>query len=80
MIGGIGKVLGFEAQAGVLGVGFPGLAAGGAVEVIAAVELDGGLGSKDFEDAAGYGIEECGCGFEVAGGVVEDEVVIVAFG
>ncbi len=49
-------MLGFEAQAGVRTVGYPGFAGQGTVEEIAGVELHAGLGGAHAQGAAGGGL------------------------
>ncbi len=58
LIRGIGKVLGFQAEGVAAGIGEAALAAGFAVEEIAGVKLDAGLGGPNFEDAAGGGVDD----------------------
>lgn len=60
MVGGVGEVLGFEAEGGVELVGGAGFAFDGSVEEVAAVELDAGLIGEDFEDASAGGFVDFG--------------------
>ena len=53
LVGRIGEVLGFEAEGAVFAVWLVGFSADGAVEEVAGVELDAGLGGVDFHGAAG---------------------------
>jgi len=53
VVGGIGEMLGLHAKGGTAGIGFAGLAVDAAVEKIAGVKLEAGLGGEHFEDAAG---------------------------
>ena len=65
VVGGIGKVLCFEAHGGVFGEWRAGMVVGGAIQVVATVELNGWLGCEDLEEATGSRIEKFGGRFEV---------------
>src|SRR6266851_657668 len=79
LVGGIGKVLGFQAEGGALGISEPALANSCAVKEIAGIKLDAGFGGPDFHDAAGSGLEDArGERFALVHGHAQDEVVIVA--
>src|SRR6267154_1413473 len=79
LVGGIGKVLGFQAEGGAFGIGEPALANSCAVEEIAGIKLDARLGGPDFHDAAGSGLEDArGESFAPVHGHAQDEVVVVA--
>ena len=57
MIGGIGEMLGFEAESGAVIVSTASLAVDGAIQEIPAVELQAGFGGPNFHQAAGGGLE-----------------------
>src|SRR4051812_20939727 len=70
-------MLGFQAECGSFLIRKAAFSELGAVEEIARVELDAGLGSEDFEDAATDGFADfCGWG-ERATIAIENEIVIV---
>ncbi len=52
MVGGVGVVLGFQAESAMKRIGRAGAAFEGSVEKVAGVELDAGLDGVDLEDAA----------------------------
>ncbi len=58
LVRGIGIVLGFQAEGVVARIGDAALAGGFAVEEIAGVKLDAGLGGLNFHDAAGGGVDD----------------------
>ncbi len=58
LIGGIGIVLGFQAEGVAARIGDTALAGSFAVEKIAGVKLDAGLGGPNFHDAAGGGVDD----------------------
>jgi len=60
LVGGIGIVLGFQAEGVAAGRGEAALAGSFAVEKIAGVKLSGGLGGPNFQDAAGGGLDDAG--------------------
>ncbi len=80
LVGGVGEVLSFEAEAGVLEVGPAGLAGELAVEEVAGVELNAGLGGFDAEGATAPRVVGFGGEVQRAWRPVEDEVVVVAAG
>lgn len=53
VVDGVGEMLGLQAEAAAVRVGLPGFAGEGAVEEIAAVELQAGFGREHLEHAAG---------------------------
>lgn len=61
LVGGIGEVLGFEAEAAVFAVGDAGGTLVFAVEEVAGVELHAGFGGVDFQHAAGRRFAEPRC-------------------
>src|SRR6267142_1684611 len=75
----IGKVLGFQAEGVAARIGYAALAGSFAIEKIAGVKLDAGLGGPNFHDAAGGGLDDAGSeGFAGAGGATNDIVVVVS--
>ena len=58
LIRGIGKVLGFQAEGVAARIGCAAFAGSFAVEKIAGVKLDAGLGGPNFEDAAEGGVDD----------------------
>ena len=76
MVGGVGVVLGFEAEAKALDVGRSAVAGEGSVEEVSAVELDSGFGGHDFHIATGLGLVDCGDLSEPA--AAQDPVVVVS--
>ena len=67
LVGGIGKVLGFQAEGVALGICGTALAGSFAVEEIAGVKLDAGLGGPNFQDAAGGRLDDArGEGFRAS--------------
>jgi hypothetical protein len=58
LVDGVGGVLGFEAESGVVFVLGVGSAFG--VHAVGGVEHDGGLGGEDFHDSAGPGVADAG--------------------
>src|ERR1700678_1023325 len=75
VVGRVGEVLGFEAEAAVLFVLATGASGEGSVEEVAGVELDAGLGGVEGEGAAGGGVGGAGGGMGEVGGGLQDEVV-----
>ena len=80
VVGGIGVVLGFEAEAEVLGVGGSGFSFQGAVEEVAGVELDAGFGGGDGEDSSGGRVVDFGGFLHGSGWATEDPIMVVAVG
>lgn len=76
VVGGVGVVLGFEAEAEALDVGCSAVAGEGSVEEVSAVELDSGLGGHDFHVATGLGLVDSGDLSESA--AAQDPVVVVS--
>ena len=72
--------MGLEAKAGAMGVRLAAFADRGAVEEIAAVELDAGFLRPHFQGPARSGLRDDGRERELAGLIVEHPVVIVAAG
>ncbi len=76
MVGGVGVVLGFEAEAEALDVGCSAVAGEGSVEEVSAVELDSGFGGHDFHVATGLWLVDSGDLSQPA--TAQDPVVIVS--
>ncbi len=80
LVGGIREVIRFEAEGIVLIVDHATFSGEGAVEEVAAVELDAGFGGGDFEDTASGGLGDPGGEGEFAAAAAEDVVMVVTLG
>src|SRR5260370_35912833 len=79
LVGGIGKVLGFQAKGRALRVSDTTLADSLVVEEVASVKLDAGLSGPNFHDARGRGLKASRAEiFSMAHGHEHDKRVIVA--
>src|SRR5688500_2312168 len=77
LVRGVGEVLGFQTEGVVL---FEAVAGGGAVEEVAAVELDGGLGGGDFHHSAAGGVFGSSRQGQLALLPAEDVAVVISLG
>ena len=71
-------MLGFEAEAGVFGVDPAALAGDRPVQEVARVELEAGLGRRDFHRPAALGFGHQGRETELPAAFPEDEIMVVA--
>lgn len=72
----IGKVLGFQAKTGVFLIGEPFAPGDRAIEEIAGIKLDAGLGGENFHDPSGHRLVNAG-GSYPSGALSSNDVIVV---
>jgi hypothetical protein len=77
MIRRIGKMLGFQAERGVLREYMPVASGHGSIERVAGVQMDAGLCGQDIEHATADRIDQARCGAQFAGNSIDHPGVII---
>jgi hypothetical protein len=77
MIRRIGKMLGFQAERGILGEHMPVASGHGSIERVAGVQMDAGLCGQDIKHATADRIDQTRCRAQFAGNSIDHPGVIV---